>query len=436
MATRFSVCTPTHNLRHIEETWRSLKAQTFEDWEWVVAVNHETGDDNVIHAMISIIVEMCDDLRVRAIPDLSPGIGVGLHKHEAFMAGTGDILVELDHDDLLAEGALETLDKTFRRFPDVGFVYSDGADFEHGKDDQGSVTYRFPGGRESWDANGWKFYDRAVNGMSYECMRAFQPSAIAMSHIFWAPNHVRAWKREVYRRVGGHNRALEICDDHELVMRTYLDTKVAHVPVPLYLYRVDGGNTWLNRTGSILETTLRLQDEYSERLVLRECELLGMPAYDLGCGRSPRAGWTGVDRLPGAAVYADLTKRWPWPDNSVGAFRASDCIEHLPDKQHTMSEMWRCLRPGGWAMTLTPSTDGRGAFQDPTHVSYWNENAFWYWTRREQASFIGNEEIRFQEVALKTIFPSAWHEANKMSYVQANLIALKGDYEGPGIIRI
>ena len=31
---------------------------------------------------------------------------------------------------------------------------------------------------------------------------------------------------------------------------------------------------------------------------------------------------------------------------------------------------------------LTPSTDGRGAFQDPTHVSFYNENSFWYFTDR------------------------------------------------------
>jgi len=27
---------------------------------------------------------------------------------------------------------------------------------------------------------------------------------------------------------------------------------------------------------------------------------------------------------------------------------------------------------------LTPSTDGRGAFQDPTHLSFWNLNSWFY----------------------------------------------------------
>ncbi len=29
---------------------------------------------------------------------------------------------------------------------------------------------------------------------------------------------------------------------------------------------------------------------------------------------------------------------------------------------------------------LVPSTDGRGAFQDPTHVSFWNINSFMYYS--------------------------------------------------------
>jgi O-antigen biosynthesis protein len=37
------------------------------------------------------------------------------------------------------------------------------------------------------------------------------------------------------------------------------------------------------------------------------------------------------------------------------------------------------LVPGGWLLAATPSTDVRGAFQDPTNCSFWNvPNSFWY----------------------------------------------------------
>ena len=132
-------------------------------------------------------------------------------------------------------------------------------------------------------------------------------------------------------------------------------------------------------------------------------------------------------------MTADLTQRWPWADNSVLAFRAQDFIEHLPDKMHTMREMHRCLVPGGWALIDVPSTDGRGAFCDPTHVSYWNEISFWYFTRPEKAKFILNTDCRWMESRLFTFFPSKWNEETKVPYVKAELRAFKGDMVGhPG----
>ena len=176
-------------------------------------------------------------------------------------------------------------------------------------------------------ANGFTFRRETVDGAfrgEYEVPNAFAPTAAALSLIFYAPNHVRAWRRSVYHELGGHNVKLPVCDDHEPILRTYLATKMKHVPKPLYLYRVTGGNTWLWNVDMIRTLTFELRDAYLERLVLRECALLDLPAYDLGGGVDPRIGWTSVDISSEAAVQADLTKPWPFADNSVGAFRAHD----------------------------------------------------------------------------------------------------------------
>jgi hypothetical protein len=46
---------------------------------------------------------------------------------------------------------------------------------------------------------------------------------------------------------------------------------------------------------------------------------------------------------------------------------------------------------------LVPSTDGRGAFQDPTHVSFWNANTFAYFSRQGAKtgypSIVGSFEV-------------------------------------------
>ncbi|MBL1198511.1 MAG: methyltransferase domain-containing protein [Nostoc sp. GBBB01] len=102
---------------------------------------------------------------------------------------------------------------------------------------------------------------------------------------------------------------------------------------------------------------------------------------DIGCGIHKPQGFIGVDIAPGAGVdiVADLSKEFPFPDSSVDELRAHDIIEHLYDRIHTMNEIWRVCKPGAKVDIRVPSTDGRGAFQDPTHISFWNINSFLYY---------------------------------------------------------
>lgn len=464
---KFSIITPSHDIKYLGDAWTSLKNQTDQDFEWVVFLNGEARDkaEEVyrlteghpavrVHSLWYDLEKESGDLcRDGESSDWSskwsliPASGVGPVKKKAFKYGVGEILVELDHDDYLAPDCLEHLRRAFED-PVVGFAYSDCIDFlERLHQPQGEPTYRNPATRAGWISNGFSFYEHSWPDLgSYECARSFAPSAVACSLIYWAPNHVRAWRRSVYEKLGGHS-SLPIADDHELVARTYLATKMVHIPKPLYLYRVSSLNTYSGKTQDIRERTFKIQEEYLERLILRQCELEGKPAYDLGAALNPRPGWKHVDILPGCAVNWNLNEfPWPFETSSVGAFRAFDILEHLPDKMATMAEIYRCLAPGGWLLSMTPSTDGRGAFMDPTHCSYWNENSFWYWTRAEQAKYISGmmidstgryqiapPRVRFQELVLRTIYPSRWHEEAKISYVEASLIALKNGYEGPGI---
>lgn len=105
-------------------------------------------------------------------------------------------------------------------------------------------------------------------------------------------------------------------------------------------------------------------------------------ALNLGCNRNALKGFTNVDIVPfkGVDVVADLTKRWPWDTGSVDFIRANDLIEHLVDSIHLMNEAWRVLKVGGVFQILVPHVAGQGGHQDPTHVSYWNENKFLYFS--------------------------------------------------------
>lgn len=440
-----AIVTPTHDPAWLAATWKSLERQTDRDWTWFVFFSGKATGSSIL----DVVGADNERVRIYAMPDDKKGIGA--IKRHAFMkaAETHDVLVELDHDDLLSPDAIAEIRAAFEREKDAGFVYSDFVDFKHG-DPTLPVTYR--SNLAAWVADGWQFYDTEISPESYALMtgkdlaageeathrrmlaaKAWDPTSASLGLIYWAPNHVRAWRSAAYKAAGGHDEKFEICDDHELLIRTYKVTRMFRIPKPLYYYRVTGHNTWEPRQDEIRKITYALQAQHLPGLVLRECELRGLPAYDLGGAHGCPAGWTPVDcEMPeGKGINADLNFHWPFADGSVGAFRAFDFLEHLPDKQFVMGEIHRCLAPGGWLLSQTPSTDGRGAWQDPTHVSFWNENSFWYWTKRELAKYIRNDAIRFQAHRLFSGFPSSFHEKHVISYVTADLVKLSPERPNP-----
>ena len=330
-------------------------------------------------------------------------------------------MVEVDHDDVITPDCLAEIAKAFED-PEIGFVYSDNAKLQ---DDF------IPYGAEY----GWTYKHAEWKGKKYISMNSFEPSANCMSLIWFAPDHVRAWRTSVYNKVGGHNPQLSILDDQELIMRTYMIALFKYIPKTLYFYRIYGENTWLERNQQIQENTVKLMCEWQQRLAERDADLKGLRKIDIGGGLFPREGYESVD-VKNGMIIADLNKKWPFEDGEVGVINASHVIEHLVDKHHTMSEIHRVLADMAWVFIDVPSTDGRGAFQDPTHVSYWNQNSFWYYTREEQANFIYNKDIKFQDYLLDTFYPNDWHRDNHIPITRTFLSAIKSDKRRPNLIRI
>jgi SAM-dependent methyltransferase len=408
-----SVIVPTHAPRFLAETIRSVLDQTESEFEILVVPNGGAKLDGVLP----------EDRRIRILPFDGPAL-VGAVKQFAFEAARGDLLVELDHDDLLAPQALQRVKEALAGGR-AEFAYSNFAelDFESGE----AVTYN-----SYW---GWASRPAVVRGRSVTEMIAFDPSPASIGYVWYAPNHVRAWTREGYQRAGGHDPSMSICDDHDLMIRTYLTGRMVRIDECLYLQRNHPNRTTLIRNDEIQVKTQELYARSIESLVVRWAALRGLPCFDLGGAHNGAPGWVTVDRQ-GARVLADLRGRWPWEHSTVGAFRAQDLLEHLPDKQHTMEEIHRCLVPGGWILSSTPSALGQGAFMDPTHCSYWVRNSFYYWTDEAFARFIGNSSIRFQVQRLEEIFPSDWHRAQNIPYVNFDGICLKDGYDGPGAHQI
>ena len=222
---RFSIFTPTHKPDYIIPAFDSLTAQTFTDWEWVIVPN---GD-----AVIPEPVASHSQVRVIRAPDELSGKGVGALKLFACEQCRGEYFIELDHDDLLTENALEAIDHHARE-TNAGFLYSDFSNFY----ENGTCQYFYA-------SHGWEQYPFHWKEREYIAMRAFATDASSLHLIFYAPNHVRVWSRQAYFEAGGHDPSLHVVDDHDLICRTYLTgTRFEHIPECLYLYRLlqDGGN--------------------------------------------------------------------------------------------------------------------------------------------------------------------------------------------------
>jgi SAM-dependent methyltransferase len=187
----------------------------------------------------------------------------------------------------------------------------------------------------------------------------------------------------------------------------------------------------LEKNSQIQKETVRLAYENVYALAEHDAEKNNLLKVDLGGGLYPRKGYMTIDQCD-ADIICDLNDGIPLPDNSVGVLNASHVIEHLRDPIKTMREIHRVLAHGGWALIEVPSTDGRGAWQDPTHVSFWNEHSFWYYTDKSKAEFIRNKDIRFQSYRLDT-----WEMSPHIPVVTTNLVAIKeGGKRLPGILNI
>lgn len=103
----------------------------------------------------------------------------------------------------------------------------------------------------------------------------------------------------------------------------------------------------------------------------------------LGCGKSILPGHTGIDISPqtGVSVVCDLALiPWPFKDSSVEECKLFNLLEHLPDTVQVMEELWRVTRPGGIVHIQVPYYNSAGAFQDPTHLRFFTERTFEYFT--------------------------------------------------------
>lgn len=241
-----SIITPTFNTSRdvLARTWASLKAQTYTDWEWII------WDDSTTDDVWAQVYGFASDerYRVRAFKSHVHSGVIGQVKRWGFMAAEGDLLVELDHDDELTPDALA---KIVAAFADglPGFVFSDWCElFANGGSGRYPEGWAFGLGRDYWDDN------LRVWGLSIP-----EITGQGLGHIVSVPNHVRVWRADIYRELGGHDPALSVADDYDLIVRTALRYSWRHIPEVLYIQHI--GETAQRRKNAEIQQTVKLLAE-------------------------------------------------------------------------------------------------------------------------------------------------------------------------------
>jgi glycosyltransferase involved in cell wall biosynthesis len=258
-----SVFTPTFESGpRLLRPYRSLLAQTYTNWEWVVY--DDSPGDQTFETLRALAH---DDPRIRVFRgDRNCGV-IGEVKRRLCGLARGRILVELDHDDELTANCLNNVIEAFHTYPDAGFVYTDCAEiFEDGQ----PATYG-----EGWGLGFGSYRREIYRGNEFLVTNYPSINAKTMRHIVGVPNHVRAWRREAYEATGGFGSEIHVADDYEIMIRTFLTTRMVHVQRFGYIQYMerDGSNTQRRRNKEIQRLVRLFHERYEAELHQRFVEL-------------------------------------------------------------------------------------------------------------------------------------------------------------------
>lgn len=405
-----SVFTPVNRVDYLEEAYRSLLLQSV-PWEWVIGLTRDLIREHIPDTIRA-------DKRVRIIqcsrPTEAQEPGIGLAKRECCQAATGDVFVELDHDDILVPGILEHVARLIDR--GAGFVYSNAAVF---RQEPG-----FPAS-EYDETYGWSTYPVRVFGREFRATRSFDITARSLADIMFAPDHVRCWSRKAYWRAGGHDPDLGIGDDHDLLCRTYLTgATFAHTGSCGYLYRWHGRNSTRAHNPQIQRQNVKNRNRYINSLIDEWVRREDLPRIT----------------IPSHEVPNRQLKKLPDSSHGLVLFDHSFERGSVEQSMRCFQEAFRTLQPGGWLTIRVVSSVSKWA-ELPHCRSRWNEIVISQICSPSYLQFRGTaldlelvphfQPVRIAEIRDRSV--DQGHDSAPYIRIEANLCALKGQKQ-PGLI--
>lgn len=265
-----SVFTTTYRSKDkILRVVKSMLRQTYINWELVIL--DDSNDEGV--TFNGVLNSLPKDPRIRRyFPGEASGY-IGEVKRYAAGLCKGKMLFEIDHDDELEPDCVRRIVHAFKENPDAGFVYGDGAEIY----EKTLTSHEYCEGY----GLGYGAYYQQFSVMIQrwaKVARSIDLNNSTLVDIVGVPNHPRVWRTDFYHAIGGHNPDLSVADDYELLLRTFLRTKMVRVPTLMYLqYRNEGGNNFTFLRNELIR---RLQGHISwhyRSIIEEKIKSMGLP---------------------------------------------------------------------------------------------------------------------------------------------------------------
>jgi len=203
-----SVLTPVHDppVQMLEEAVRSVRAQTFTDWELCLIDDGSTRPE----VLAALERHAASDSRIHLERRETAG-GISTATNTALELASGDYVALLDHDDALVPDALQRVAEQIARQPDVDMIYSD----EDVVDDDGAIEHH--------PKPGWS--PEHMSALMYTC-------------------HLGVYRRALALDLGGFRSQFDGCQDYDFVLRLMEHTdRITHIPRILYHWRAHAMST-------------------------------------------------------------------------------------------------------------------------------------------------------------------------------------------------
>lgn len=275
----FSVFTGAYKTdkQRIMRSYQSLVRQTYKNWEWTI-VDDSPEDYTDTWNILTELASKDYRVKVHRVLPVSGG-NIGLVKNRAASLSNGNYLLEMDHDDALISTCFEDIKYTIEQYPDAGFFYTNVAEpYEDGEMRQYTKTI---GSREDWYANPRNSFVWAYGGHEWvyadgkKYLSHYYPNINPKTIRFniGMPNHARIWQRDAYNKISKHNKFISVTDDFELIVRTFLNTTMVHIPKLLYLQYNNRNSTVDNNRTDINRKARLIKDFYDKQIHDRIIEL-------------------------------------------------------------------------------------------------------------------------------------------------------------------